>query len=652
MTSVINEIAAFSGRMAKVCGPVRSGKTEALVRRAATLVAAGTDPAAILIATSTAEAARLARIRLTRALEAAGVSEPAAVAACVRVQPAQDVCLAVLDTPAARAATGRVPRVLAGFEYNFFLEDMKTLGQPIRRLRSVLHQFQKQWSALAPEADWVVPGDEADALDLAHRLMKAEGAMLEAEVGFVCGTYLQSEAGAPARRQFGFVLADDFQNLSAAQQTCLCLLARDQVIVAGNPAETLTVASAFPHPQGFDRFDALRHGVVSFALTEAFGNPNITAFCDALAAIGDEGDAAAATERTGAAAAIATVKWTDPDAEFNGLTRLLFAERAEDPEACEAQTCVVAPNKQWAHGFAQMLARRGFTVSSLGFDRIGGDPREMSRARAMVAYTALNLLADPDDVAAWRAWIGYGNYLTLSDGFAALLKWCDEQDADVLSALAAASAALEAGEPAPFLRAEALAARFNEGRALIEAHRARRGRNLLAAVGAAGLREFAAVEEELIGDEDAAALFALVRERQFRPTHSANPRAVRLSSYEQMCGCSYEAVYAVGCVDGFMPARDAFEMVATDADRARVRDADRRAFAAGAGKAAATLMFSTFSKADLELAERTKMQVVRVRMEDGRRVAAVRPTLFIAEAGSAAPLTLGGQALLADRALD
>ena len=36
-----------------------------------------------------------------------------------------------------------------------------------------------------------------------------------------------------------------------------------------------------------------------------------------------------------------------------------------------------------------------------------------------------------------------------------------------------------------------------------------------------------------------------------------------MSSYEQMCGCSYRAVYAVGCVDGFVPARDAFEVVST-----------------------------------------------------------------------------------------
>ena len=338
--------------------------------------------------------------------------------------------------------------------------------------------------------------------------------------------------------------------------------------------------------------------------------------------------------------------------EFNGLTRYLFAVNADDPEAAQSGICVVAPNKQWAHAFEQMLAHRGFAVSSLGFERLAGDPRDTNRARALVAYTSLNLLADPDDLFAWRAWVGFGNYLTYSDGWHFLLDWCDEHDAGILDALEAAAAARAAGEDEPFPRAERLAERYAAGRAMIAAHEGRRGYNLLAALGADKLRDFAALADSLAGDEDAATLYAMVRKAQFFPTHEANIRAVRVSSHEQLCGCGYRTLYVTGCVDGFMPARDAFEVVSTDADRARVRENDRRTFAAGVAKAADTLMFSTFSRAPLELAERTKMQVARVRMEDGERIAQVRPTCFLEEAGGAAPITLGGQALLADLGMD
>lgn len=316
MTEMMAEIAAFDGRTAKIVGPARSGKTEALLRRAAAAVAAGCAPEDILVETSTAEAARVARRRLVDALAAVGVSGVEDIAGRITVACAQQVCLAVLEAPEARAATGRTPRVLAPFEYNFFLEDMKTLGTPARRLRSELSHIKKQWCALAAEDEWAV-GEEKDVLDLAHRLLDVTNAMLEDEVAYLCGRYLQSNEGADARQQFALVLADDFQNLSAAQQTCLCLLARDQLIVAGNPDETVRVATSFPNPEGFATFDTLRRNVTVFALDTAFGNPNVTAFCDAVARAGSE-EALVAAHREGTIRDIATVKWNTPDEEFNG----------------------------------------------------------------------------------------------------------------------------------------------------------------------------------------------------------------------------------------------------------------------------------------------------------------------------------------------
>lgn len=54
---MIEAIASFDGRIAKVQGPARSGKTEALVRRCACLVRGGAAPETILVETSSAAAA-------------------------------------------------------------------------------------------------------------------------------------------------------------------------------------------------------------------------------------------------------------------------------------------------------------------------------------------------------------------------------------------------------------------------------------------------------------------------------------------------------------------------------------------------------------------------------------------------------------------
>lgn len=649
----VHDVACFEGRVAKVAGPVRSGKTEALVQRACTLVARGVDPQSILLATSTAEAARVLRCRLARAFAHAGIANPDEQAARCQVSTARELCIQLLSQPQVKAATGRNPRVLLPFEYNFFLEDLKTLGLPARRLRKLLTRFKHQWCALAPEEDWAVPGDETDTLKLTHRLLDAQDAMLEEELAYVCGRFLQSPQGAAFAKAYTYGLVDDFQNLSHAQQTCLCLMVRDQLIVAGNANEATSCASAFPHPRGFTDFDTLRRTVQMFELQCAYGNPRISALCDSIAASCAQGPRLAATERVGTDEDLTLVKWNTPEDEFNGLTRLMLAESQDEGAPVGSQVAVIVPNRQWERAFRQMLTQRGFATSSLGFERLSGDPRTLERSRALQAFTALTLTAHPDDTTAWRCWLGFGNYLTNSDAWQHLLEFADEQNLGLLEALDEVQRrCAQNAEAAPFLRAEALITRYQDGRALIERNAKRRGYSLLAALGMQDMPEFAALAEALDGDEDAEQLCALARRMQESPVHTSDLHAVRISSYEQMCGCSYERVFAVGCVDGFMPARDAFEVVSTDADRNRIMDKGRRAFLSALGKAGKQLTVSTFSKADLELAERTKMQVTRVRAEGDARIATLRPTCFITEAGANAPLTVGGQALLSERGID
>lgn len=645
---MLNAIASFDGRLAKVAGPARTGKTEALVRRAARLLAEGTDPASVLMEATTAEGARVLRGRLADALAAAGVADAAALARAVTVTTARQACLDVLAADRAQAATGRVPRVLAPFEYNFFLEDMKTLGSPLRRLRALLSRFQEQWAALPAQPDWVAPGEEQEIMDHAQAVLTRLGAMLPDEVAYVCARYLQSDEGRADAGRYDYVLCDDFQNLSHAEQTCLGLLARRQLIVAGNADAAVPAGTRFPDARAFADFEALRRDVTVFELTEAFGDEAVTAFCHAVAGEGAE----AAAAPSAADAGVATVKWGTPEDEFNGLTRCLLALTEAEDGPDPASVAVVVPNKQWARAFEQMLGQRGFAVAPLGFDGLAGDPRDKARAAAMMACTALNLIADPDDAMAWRLWTGYGNYLTRSDGWASLAAWADEQGLGAVEALAEASRAQAEGRPEPFLRAASLAAAYDEGRALIERCAGKRGFALLAAVGAQDLPAFRVVREALVGDEDATTLYALVRAHELAPVRGGDLRAVTVSSPEMMVGCSYDLVLFAGCVDGFMPARDAFEVVSTDAARDALMASQRRTFAAACATAGRRLLLSTFSQADLELAEVTKMQVVRIRMEDDRRVASMRPTCFIAEAGAAAPLTVGGQALLAELGID
>ena len=177
---MIENIAAFDGRCAKVCGPARSGKTEALVQRCATLLNAGVAPESIFVEQSNAFAVQSFRRRLQHALGADHAAADAVV-----VETTLDACVRVLDTPEALEATGRIPRLLTTAEYNFFLEDMKTLGTPIRRLRKMLETFFEQWSKLVPDSEWMGT-EETVTRDHGLRHLVGRGAMLAQEAPRLC----------------------------------------------------------------------------------------------------------------------------------------------------------------------------------------------------------------------------------------------------------------------------------------------------------------------------------------------------------------------------------------------------------------------------------------------------------------------------------
>ena len=147
-------------------------------------------------------------------------------------------------------------------------------------------------------------------------------------------------------------------------------------------------------------------------------------------------------------------KWSTPEDELDGITKYLRILLDGEEDLHENRTCVLVPNKRWALMAQQVLKQRGFAVALAGaFSRLGGDPRDSARARALVAYTKLNLLADPRDMTAWRSWCGFDNYLTNSDAWGGLQAFAEKRELTLYDALALADQL----EDEPFLRAHALA---------------------------------------------------------------------------------------------------------------------------------------------------------------------------------------------------
>lgn len=636
---MMNRIAAFKGAVGKVEGPARSGKTEALVARCAALLSRGEDPERILVTCASSFACDRFREQL-----AARVPEHSDAAARIDVLRPLDVSLLLLDQPAARAATGRRPRILTTAEYTFFIEDLKTLGQRNQRLANMLMFFYKQWSDFKTEEDWLIRGEETTVLGRARDLLARYGGMLRHEAPYLCGKLLESPAGANLSQRWDWVLADDFQDYSLAEQAVVSRCAAKQLLACGNANETTTVGTEYPAPGGFARFARTRRGVEVFTLADTWGVPEALA-CDAglRRAAGETGGvgahaAAAAASGAGTARGLAGagarfLAWRHPGAELEALPAIAAAFLAAHETARPCNVTVAVPTRQWGVMAARALERAGFAVTQAGLNpRLPGDPRAAGYHDAMSAFFLLNLVADQSDLMAWRAVCGFDDALTHSDAWEHLLAHADQTGQSALEAL---RALVEEGgfDQVSIAKQPAIAREWNAAWRAIERCRGLRGQALARAVGLTEHRVFDDALGRLSGNEDAAEVANLVRNQLISPHFSANPQAVRVVLFENMPGLDAQLLLVSGAVDGLAPARRALDPIELKDKRDQVLAHERQRFACAVTKSTQTLVACACTRSDLESAERLKMQVSRIFAAGGGRTAVVSPSLFFAEGG-------------------
>lgn len=636
------QIAACEQRSVKIEGPVSSGKTQALIMRCITLLENGVEPEEILVTCATSYAVQAFAQRLRAALPECDASKVDRMEICTPLQ----IIVKTLNKDDVCVQTKRPARLLSSFEYNFVLEDMKTLGQSRRELRSMLKFIYRNWAQLTPESEWFY-GDIVEVCNKLQGFCAALGSVSSFEAPYLCATLLKSDEGQPFRSAYSYVLCDDFQNLSYAEQTALCLHAKKQLIVAGNMAQRQKASSDYVYAEGFGNFEKTRRNVEVFHLNQTHGNGAIQKVAAALdmerhAEISFEADKAP----------VQRIKWITPKDEMVGITKSLRKRFNDDNQLLECDTCLIVPNKRFGRMYEKALQARGFKTSLTGLGSfIGGDPRNTQTCPALFAYVKLNLIAHPNDAVAWRAWCGFEDALCNSQSFEGLYRYIEESGKPLVECLKDVAENMETNKKEPFLRAYVLATRYEQGMSLINENAQRRGFNVLSAVGAAGLPEFESVESQLEGAETVDEVFALAQQSVFAPTLSDDPRVLNIMSYPSMAGLSFNNIVAVAMIDGYMPNRAAFEVVSTEEDRNNVMASEQRALYNALGKAREKLMLSYFAKCDLELAERTKAQVSRVRSEDGARIALCTPSCFFTEMEQACPSTVSGQAFLSEQDL-
>ncbi|MBR2836578.1 MAG: AAA family ATPase [Coriobacteriales bacterium] len=598
-----------------ITGPTGAGKTHELVKRVASLLEKGINPNQIVVLCASPVARDSFCEQLHAETAGCGCNREAS---CVEVTTVLEYALKLLDCEEAKVFTGRSARLLAGFETNILLEDLKTSGVRPRRLKEMLRFFYKGWTELADEDPaWLYLDEEQKVYGLLASCLVAMDGMLESEVSNLAVRFIRAGQDFQAYYYRDYVIVDDYQLLSRASQILVDLIVQKELWVAGDTQSMTQEFESYPYAEGFEEL-----------LTQA--------------------DTVEHLEREDKCTTEFRVLETPQDeAEFV----VQYVEEALRSGIPAKSINIATPNRAWAAAYTRALQSAEIAVCQR-FESYGlnGDARDLASCIPARILTLLQL-AEHDDAAAWRCWCGYGDWLLNSPAFCALrrLGVTGSTFAAVLDSLTvkgtlqsnAVSERIDA-----FFKGDIAADESASMVRVCEAYA--QGKAYVLKLGALKGDAFIQTASDLVQGIEHSKIPAVI-EKLFKTesTSGQTPKsfletayrrlcgfegfasagAVRVGSLEDVWGTSPHYVIACGMVNGFIPKHVYFDEVMTSPEqreRMKVRETSR--LKAALGCACTSVLLTAFTHIDAQKAESLDLKVDRYRMVDGVRTALVSPS--------------------------
>jgi DNA helicase-2/ATP-dependent DNA helicase PcrA len=619
----------------QVAGGVGTGKTQYLIDRVASLIAAGAEPSDILVLC----ASPLAATTFERRLEAAGISG-------ATVTTARGIALDILAEREAVDAMGRDPRVLSTFETSFVMEDMKVSGVKPKRLREMLKFFYRSWTELAEEQDdWLVTVEEEEVHRRLKNILASLRGYLECEVACYAVKVLRDLPVVRMAHARGHVMFDDFQCASRASQYMAGLLARKTYTITGDANAVTEVYDSYPYAAGLTEFLEMYPQATCVRLTTFHrGKASLDAVKHLLAdpALDPCPLTHADTAGTHPHESLEVYAAATPAEEIAEISEMT-AQAVRDGVPA-SHIAIATPSDIWSRNVVGSLASHGIRAQALP-DRepIRGDIRDNARCVPARVLTMLNLLADPSDALAWRCWCGFGDHLANSNGFDVLYAISRNRQMGLVDALRTVSERGVGFSDAEYEREHAASVQrivqaYRTGCSIMARLTDLSGAALLdritsevtdgAIAQAPGTVKRLCLADE--GDESPAAMARRARQRLLAPTLTND--GVMVVPYRKFAGLSPDLLIISGFVNGSIPTRDYFDSSKTVLDkRQRVHAADTRSVYTLAGKAGERLAVTFFTSIGIEDAYRLKLKIDRIYVPRGtrKRVCSIAPSDFL-----------------------
>ena len=574
--------------------------------------------------------------------------------------------LKLLDTEAACAATGRKPRLLQPFEYGFFLEDLKTSGIRPQRLREILKFFYKGLSELADASPgWLVTNEERELYSMIKSWLSFTGAILPPELAGLAVNYLMGSDSALEDAGKGYVFVDDFQLLSRASQLAVCLLTKECICLSADPAAAIEAYESYPYPNGVEELLVANQNADVVRLNTCY---SCYPAAKASQALRQEGGFDAASLAPGKDEGLPGLRLIEGDGPQDEINRVVDAvEQLLDSGVCANDIVLAAPHPVWMQNLLRQLRSRAVAAEMLldaGF--LNGDIRSNEKCLNARLVTALNLIADPTDAVAWRCCCGFDDHLANSDGMRFLrgLGQAQGKTLDIVIRTSNLQQDIPGGADAA-ASIQRIAKAKDEAQALIDKLGSLRGQQLLEAIARQLSGPEATVPEEVKslvlgsgpddgrgsgpddgrgsgpddGPEDgrgsgpdgdsALSMSRRARSRMECPAYGC-ASAVRVASYRGLVGISPKHLFLTGLMNGFFPKHDYFDGTVLTIEQMEKRHAeDLAAMACVVAKAGQALTVSYCKKLDLEAAERLRLVINRIFLDNGRRFARTEPSIFL-----------------------
>ena len=613
-------------------GGVATGKTQTLLERAIGLLDTGVSVDKVLVVCATPGAAEAFKTRLVQARPGA---------AGIEITTARQWSLRALREPEAQRVSGFGARMLAPFEIDILMEDLKTSGVRPRRLKEMLRFFYKSLTELCDwEEDWLLTGEEQLVYGLLQDCLRFTGGILEPQVCNAACKWLFNGEGAGS---FGYdhVLVDDYQLMSRASQVLVNRLARLSIAVTADPSVRAEVFDSYPYEQGLQEFlDANPHVQIT-RLTSSFACPAAVGAANGIASHPLVQEKAVLGNNQVGAHDVRRIWAETPSGELADI-----CSAVEDGVRGGRKVSVVATNALWVRNIVRGLedrgikTRRGFTSREAR-----GDLRDLTRCSVPRILTALSLLADPADGLAMRTWCGMGETFAASSAMAVVREKALKDGMPTANALQELCIPLGQAQQ---MRCENdhLTRAVQSARELVNEYGHLGGGELLDALAHELVGPDAHVPEIVesltapfddgrLAGHDAHAMNARVRERLCAPEYLGQGDVTVTTMELGITGETPDLVVLCGMVDGFFPSKGVLDrelMVQADADKQTAKDLHR--LIGVVGKPQLSLVITGFTQVGLETAERTGLKIARVQLDEaGNRVALAKPSTYLGYMG-------------------